>query len=77
MPMGRGHWQCAAGDAKGKPIGGEPEPEERKTLMQKIVQSPEMRRLVELVRFGEVTFKIADATVTDAAIKETVKFHRN
>ncbi len=45
--------------------------------MRKIVQSPEMQRLVELVRFGEVTFKIVDAIVTDGAIKESVKFRRN
>jgi hypothetical protein len=77
MHAGRGYAQCAASDAKGNPVGSEPEHEERETLMQRIVQSPEMRRLVELVRYGEVTFKIADATVTDAAIKETVRFRRS
>ncbi len=54
----------------------EPERDERQTLMQKIVQSPEMQRLVELIRYGEITFKIADAMVTDGAIKEAVRFPR-
>lgn len=55
----------------------EPGQAERQELMRKIIESPEMQRLVELVRFGQVTFKIADATVTDGAIKETVRFRRN
>ncbi len=78
--MTRAAWgdgRGAEGAAKKRPEETEAEQEERQTLLRQIVQSPEMQRLVELIRFGEVTFKIADATVTDGAIKESVRFRRN